>query len=88
VIELLYEHGSADFILMQIKQGGTIKERLATFHPVDIPKMGNVIAIHMMDDEKLVHYRRWGEPYFAINSIKGQAKLRIIGIANQRFIVD
>ncbi len=87
VIEL-YEHGAADFIFMQTAQDGTIKERLATFHLVDIPKIGKVIAIHMTGDEKLVHYRRWGEPYFTINSIKGPVKLRVIGIADQRFIAD
>jgi hypothetical protein len=87
VIEL-YEYGVADFIFMQTEQDGKIKERLATFHLVDIPKIGNVIAIHMTGDEKLVHYRRWGEPYFTINSIKGEIKLRIIGIAEQRFIAD
>ncbi|HJW19023.1 MAG TPA: hypothetical protein VJ571_00520 [Candidatus Nitrosotalea sp.] len=84
----LYEYGAADFIFMQTEQDGTTKERLATFHPVNIPKIGKVIAIHMMEDEKLVHYRRWGEPYFTINSINVYAKLRIIGIANQRFISD
>ena len=84
----LYEYGAADFIFMQTEQDGTITERLATFHPVDIPKIGKVIAIHMTGDEKLVHYRRWGEPYFTINPIKGQVKLRVIGIANQRFILD
>ncbi|MDH2908006.1 MAG: hypothetical protein PXX83_07940 [Candidatus Nitrosotalea sp.] len=87
VIEL-YEYGVADFIFMQTEQHGTIKERLATFHPVSIPKIGNVISVHMTGDEKLVHYRRWGDPYFTINSIKGQTKLRIIGIADQRFIAD
>lgn len=87
VIEL-YEHGAADFIFMQTEQDGIIKERLATFHPVDIPKIGKVIAVHMTEDEKLVHYRRWGEPYFAINSVSGQTKFKITGIANQRFISD
>ncbi|MDE1831071.1 hypothetical protein [Candidatus Nitrosotalea okcheonensis] len=87
VIEL-YEYGVADCIFMQTEQHGTIRERLATFHPVSIPKIGNVIAVHMTDDEKLVHYRRWGDPYFTINSIKGQTELRIIGIADQRFISD
>ncbi len=87
VIEL-YEYGVADFIFMQTEQRGTIKERLATFHLVSITKIGNVIAVHMIGDEKLIHYRRWGDPYFTINSIKGQTKLRIIGIADQRFIAD
>ncbi|MDE1818006.1 MAG: hypothetical protein KGI19_05340 [Thaumarchaeota archaeon] len=87
VIEL-YECGAADFIFMQTEQDETIRERLVTFHPVDIPKIGKVIAIHMIGDEKLVHYRRWGEPYFTINSINGYTKLKIVGIANQRFVVD
>jgi len=87
VIEL-YEHGAADFIFMQTEQDGTIKERLTTFHPISIPKIGKVIAVHMIGDEKLVHYRRWGEPYFTINSVNKHTKLKIIGIANQRFISD
>ncbi|MGI0065554.1 MAG: hypothetical protein ACREAT_02215, partial [Nitrosotalea sp.] len=87
VIEL-YEYGITDFIFMQTEYDGTIKEKLATFHTVNIPKIGNIIAIHMTGDEKLVYYRRWGEPYFTINAIKGQTKLRIIGIADQRFIAD
>ncbi len=84
----LYENGAADFIFMQTEQNRTIKERLATFHTVNIPEIGNVIAVHITGDEKLVHYRRWGEPYFIIKSLKGQTELRIIGIADQRFIAD
>src|SRR5574340_1568054 len=84
----LYEYGAADFIFMQTEQDKMTSERLATFHTVNIPDKGNVIAVHMTGDEKLFHYRRWGEPYFAINPIIGQAKLRIIGIADQRFRAD
>ena len=87
VIEL-YEYGTADFIFMQTEQDRTIRERLATFHLVDIPKIGKVIAIHMSGEEKLIHYRKWGEPYFTINSINGHPKLKIVGIANQRFVLD
>ena len=81
----LYEYGAADFIFMQTEQDERTSERLATFHTVNIPGKGNVIAVHMTGDEKLFHYRRWGEPYFAINPIRGQTKLRMIGIADQRF---
>ncbi len=84
VVEL-YENGAADFIFMQTEQDGKIKERLATFHTVSTDN-GNVIAVHMTGDDKLFHYRKWGEPYFTLNTIKGQTKLRIIGIADQRFV--
>lgn len=84
----LYEYGAADFIFMQTKQDEMISERLATFHTVNIPDKGDVIAVHMTGDEKLFHYRKWGEPYFAINPINGQTKLKIIGIADQRFLAD
>jgi hypothetical protein len=87
VIEL-YEYGSVDFIFMQTEQDKVRKERLFTFHTVNIPNKGNVIGIHMTGDEKLVHYRKWGEPYFTIHSLEGQTKLRIIGIADQRFMAD
>jgi hypothetical protein len=84
----LYEYGAADFIFMQTEQDKMTSERLATFHTVNIPDKGNVIAAHMTGDEKLFHYRRWGEPYFAINPISGQTKLKVIGIADQRFRTD
>ncbi|HET7337753.1 MAG TPA: hypothetical protein VFJ23_07680 [Candidatus Nitrosotalea sp.] len=84
----LYEHGAADFIFMQTEQDKMTSERLATFHTVSIQDIGNVIAVHMTGDEKLLHYRKWGEPYFVINSIGGHAKLKVIGIADQRFHVD
>ncbi|MDE1843979.1 MAG: hypothetical protein KGI10_01465 [Thaumarchaeota archaeon] len=87
VVEL-YEHGAADFIFMQTEHGGKIKEKLATFHTVNIQDKENVIAVHMTGDDKLFHYRKWGEPYFTLNAIKGQTKLKIIGIADQRFEVD
>ena len=86
VVEL-YEYGAADFIFMQTEQDRKIKEILATFHTVSTD-MGNVIAVHMTGDDKLFHYRKWGEPYFTLNAIKGKTKLRIIGIADQRFAVD
>ena len=84
----LYEYGSADFIFMQIEDDGVRAERLCTFHTVNIPNKGNVLAVHMTGDEKLMHYRRWGEPYFTIHPAQGQTKLKIIGIADQRFIAD
>lgn len=87
VIEL-YEYGAADFIFMQTEQNKIVTERLATFHTVNIQNIGNVIAVHMTGDEKLFHYRRWGEPYFVINSINEQTKLKVIGIADQRFRAD
>lgn len=87
VVEL-YEHGAADFIFMQTEQDGKIKEKLATFHTVNIQDKGNVIAVHMIGDDKLFHYRKWGEPYFTLNAIKEQTKLKVIGIADQRFFAD
>ena len=84
----LYEYGAADFIFMQTEQNGMTSERLATFHTVNIQDIGNVIAVHMTGDEKLFHYRRWGEPYYTINAIRGQTKLKVIGIADQRFRAD
>jgi hypothetical protein len=42
----------------------------------------------MAGDDKLFHYRRWGEPYFTLNAIKEKTKLRIIGIADQRFVTS
>ena len=73
---------------MQIEDDGVRAERLCTFHTVNIPNKGNVLAVHMTGDEKLMHYRRWGEPYFTIHPAQGQTKLKIIGIADQRFIAD
>ncbi len=87
VVEL-YEQGAADFIFMQTEYDGKIKEKLATFHTVNMHDATNVIAVHMTGDDRLLHYRKWGEPYFTLNSIKGQTKLKIIGIADQRFIVN
>lgn len=84
----LYEHGSADFIFMQTERDKVITERLCTFHTVSIPNRGNVLAVHMEGDEKLVHYRKWGEPYFTIHAVEGKTKLRVVGIADQRFIAD
>ena len=84
----LYEYGAADFIFMQTVQNKITSERLATFHTVNIPNKGNVIAVHMTGDEEPFHYRRWGEPYFAINPINEQTGLKITGIADQRFRAD
>ncbi|HEX5359131.1 MAG TPA: hypothetical protein VFW99_04365, partial [Candidatus Nitrosotalea sp.] len=66
----LYEYGAADFIFMQTAQENITKEKLATFHTVNIQDKGNVIGVHMTGDEKLFYFRRWGEPYNTINSIK------------------
>lgn len=84
----LYENGSADFIFMQTEEGKVRAERLCTFHTINIPDKGNVLAVHMIGDDKLIHYRRWGEPYFTIHPVEDQTKLKIIGIADQRFITD
>ncbi len=84
VIEL-YEFGAADFIFMQTESNKTRKERLATFHTLNIPDKGNVIAVHMTGDQSILHYRRWGDPYFAIKPTKQDTGLEIIGIADQRF---
>jgi hypothetical protein len=84
----LYEFGAADFIFMQTEQDEITKERLVTFHTVNIADKGNVIAVHMTGDEKLFYFRRWGEPYFEINAIKGQVELKVTGIADQRFLAD
>jgi len=84
----LYEQGSADFIFMQTEYDKVRTERLCTFHTVNIPNKGNVLAIHMTGDEKLIHYRKWGEPYFTIHPVEGQTKLKVVGIADQRFMAD
>ena len=87
VIEL-YEKGSADFIFMQTEQDKKITERLCTFHTVNIPGKGNVLAVHMTGEERVMHYRKWGEPYFTIHPVNNETKLRITGIADQRFRTD
>ena len=84
----LYESGSADFIFMQTECDNKKTEILCTFHTVNIPSKGDVLAVHMTGDEKLIHYRKWGEPYFTIHPIDGNTKLRIVGIADQRFMAD
>jgi hypothetical protein len=81
----LYEFGIADFIFMQTEQDGVKKERLGTFHTVNIPDKGNVIAVHMTGDKSIFHYRRWGDPYFRIKPVKEDTGLHITGIADQRF---
>ena len=84
----LYENDCADFIFMQTESDGKRSEKLCTFHTVNIPDKGNIIAVHMTGDEKLLHYRKWGEPYFTTHPVEGQTKLKIIGIADQRFMAD
>ncbi|WP_101478034.1 hypothetical protein [Candidatus Nitrosotalea bavarica] len=84
----LYEYGSVDFIFMQTEYDNVKTEKLCTFHTVNIPNKGNVLAVHMTGDEKLMHYRKWGDPYFIIHPIEGKTKLRVVGIADQRFMVD
>ncbi|MDE1725516.1 MAG: hypothetical protein KGH76_06440, partial [Thaumarchaeota archaeon] len=77
--------GAADFIFIQTEHNKTRKERLATFHTVHIPDTGNVIAVHITGDQSVLHYRRWGDPYFSIKPTKEDTGLEIIGIADQRF---
>ena len=84
----LYEHGSADFIFMQTQHGNVRTEKLCTFHTVNIPDKGNILGIHMTGDEKLLYYRRWGEPYFTIHPVGDKTGSIIVGIADQRFMVD
>lgn len=84
----LYENGCADYIFMQTESDGKRSEKLCTFHTVNIPDKGNVLAVHMTGDEKLLHFRKWGEPYFTIHPVEGKTKLKIIGIADQRFMTD
>lgn len=84
----LYEFGIADFIFMQTEQNGIKKERLGTFHTVNIPDIGNVIAVHMTEDQSVLHYRRWGDPYFRIIPVKEETGLNITGIADQRFRIS
>ncbi|MFI5416392.1 MAG: hypothetical protein ACHQXJ_03480 [Nitrososphaerales archaeon] len=84
----LYELDSVDFIFMQTEHDKVRTERLCTFHTVNIPNKGDVLAVHMTGDEKLTHYRKWGEPYFTIHPVDGNTKLRIVGIADQRFMAD
>ena len=81
----LYEFGSADFIFMQTEVDREISEKLCTFHTINIPGEGNVLGVHMTGDKKLIHFRKWGDPYFTIHPLEGQAKLKVIGIADQRF---
>ncbi len=84
----LYENGAADFIFMQTKQDGITEERLCTFHTVKT-SAGDVIGVHMIGDDRLQYYRKWGDPYFKIRTIDGTtAKIKIVGIADQRFIPD
>jgi hypothetical protein len=84
----LYENGTSDFIFMQIRQDGIMEEKLCTFHTVKT-SAGDVIGVHMTGDDKLQYYRRWGDPYFKIRTIDGTAaKIKITGIADQRFVSD
>jgi hypothetical protein len=84
----LYEYGSADFIFMQTEVDRVRSEKLCTFHTINIPNKGNVLGVHMTGDEKLIHYRKWGEPYFTIHPLEGQDRLKVVGIADQRFRAD
>lgn len=84
----LYEKNSADFIFMQIEDDKTRFEKLCTFHTINIPNQGNVLGVHLTGDEKLNHYRKWGEPYFAIHPVEGKSKLKVVGIADQKFRAD
>jgi len=84
----LYENGAADFIFMQTRQDMVTEEKLCTFHMVDT-SAGRIIGVHMAGDDKLQHYRKWGDPYFKIRSFGSAAtKIKIIGIADQRFMPD
>lgn len=84
----LYENGAADFIFMQTRQNDVVEERLCTFHTVKT-SAGSVIGVHMMGDDRLQYYRKWGDPYFKIQTIDGTAtKIKITGIADQRFSPD
>jgi len=84
----LYENGAADFIFMQTRKDGITEEKLCTLHTVKTSR-GNVIGVHMAGDDRLQYYRKWGEPYSRIRSFDGTAtKIKIIGIADQRFIPD
>lgn len=84
----LYENGASDFIFMQTKQDEIVEEKLCTFHLVKT-QAGNAIGIHMTGDDKLQYYRKWGDPYFRIRTIDGTIpKIKITGIADQRFIPD
>lgn len=73
---------------MQTEYDNKKTERLCTFHTVNIPNKGDVLAVHMTGDKKLMHYRKWGEPYFTIHPVERNTKLKIVGIADQRFMVD
>jgi hypothetical protein len=84
----LYEFGIADFIFMQTEHNRIKKERLGTFHTVNIPDIGNVIVVHMTGDKSVLHYRRWGDPYFRIIPVNEDIGLKITGIADQRFRID
>lgn len=73
---------------MQTRQDGIVEEKLCTFHMVKT-LAGDVIGVHMTGDDKLQYYRKWGDPYFKIRIIDGTAaKIKITGIADQRFIPD
>ena len=84
----LYESGAADFIFMRIRQNGTVEEKICTFHTIKT-SAGNIIGVHMTGDDKLQYYRKWGDPYFKIRAFDNTAtKIKIIGIADQRFMPD
>lgn len=82
----LYEKGIADFIFMQTEEGQVKDEKLCTFHTINIPSKGNVIGIHTDLDDSIRYFRKWGEPYFILRSIYDvPVKLKVVGIADQRF---
>ncbi len=82
----LYEKGTADFIFMQTEENQVRDEKICTFHMINIPSKGNVIGVHMGLDDKIMYFRKWGEPYFSLRSVYGiPVKLKVIGIADQRF---
>ncbi len=85
----LYEKGTADFIFMQTEENQVKDEKLCTFHMINIPSDGNVIGIHIGLDDKIMYFRKWGEPYFSLRSVYDiPVKLKVIGIADQRFHIS
>lgn len=85
----LYEEGACDFIFMRTQEDGKKEvEKLATFHTVEIPGNGKVLGVHFHGDNGLKYYRRWGDPYTLLKSVKDEhVKLKVTGIADQRYEV-
>lgn len=85
----LYEQGANDFIFMVTEEGGKEKEKLATFHTVEIPKKGNVLGVHFYEDNGLEYFRKWGDPYAVLRSVRdGEVKLKVLRIANERLVPE